>query len=111
MIELKLNDFVKAVGENNKAHGFRDEYLKPADFIAMIHSEVSEVFGEFRCGHEATESYYREDGKPEGFPAELADVVLCCMNMADYYGIDLEKAIKEKYAFNKTRSYKHGKKF
>ncbi len=49
-----------------------------------------------------------ETKKPEGIPSELADVVIRVFDMCGYYGIDLEAAIKEKMAYNKTRPFKHG---
>lgn len=109
--KLHIKEFIKEVGENNKLHGFRNADIKLTNFVSLIHSEVSEILEEFRDGRGATETYYRADGKPEGIPSELADVVIRCFDMTDYYGIDLENAIIDKMEFNKTRPYKHGKQF
>jgi NTP pyrophosphatase (non-canonical NTP hydrolase) len=52
---------------------------------------------------------YREiDEKPEGFPSELADIMIRVMDLAEGMGVDLGKEILEKHEYNKTRPYKHG---
>ena len=85
--------------------------MEPSEFVALIHAEVSEIIEEFRDGRKATETYHSSDGKPRGVPYEIADVIIYCFIMSDFYGIDLEKAILEKMEYNKTRPYKHGKSF
>lgn len=80
--------------------------------LCLIHSEVSEAMEELRINDDPSHRYHRaEDGKPEGFIVELADVII---RIGDLVGglnlvVELEDAIKEKMAFNKTRPRMHGK--
>lgn len=74
--------------------------------IALVHSELSEALEEYRRGTLAT--YYAATGKPEGFAVELADAVIRILDLSGALGLDLEAAIAEKHAFNRTRPYRHG---
>lgn len=76
--------------------------------LALLHSEVSEALEAVRDG-QMTESY-APSGKPEGFPSELADVVIRLADTARYAGVDLDKAVREKMAYNVTRPRLHAKK-
>ncbi|MDF1699582.1 MAG: hypothetical protein P1V36_00285 [Planctomycetota bacterium] len=74
--------------------------------LALIHSEVSEALEAYREGENHT--YLDARGKPEGLPAELADVVIRVADLCGALGIDLGEAVMRKMAYNKTRSHRHG---
>lgn len=71
--------------------------------LALIHSEISECLECYRRGEMKT--YYAANngspsispipppacGKPEGFPVELADVVIRCADLAGALGVSLKK--------------------
>jgi hypothetical protein len=46
--------------------------------------------------------------KPEGVPAELADIFIRVGDATDQYGIDLMEEVRLKSAYNSTRPFKHG---
>lgn len=97
---------VSQAHEDSKAKGWYQPPPTTAEQIALGHSELSEALEAFR--DRGTEKWYREDGKPEGIASELADTIIRIADMAGALGIDLEDAIVEKLAFNRTRPYRHG---
>lgn len=71
---------------------------------AHLHEEVSEAFRAWRK-HKSADLWRDENGKPQGVPAELADVVIGCFYNAELFGFDLLEAVRIKSAYNASRNY------
>lgn len=77
-------------------------------------TELAEAWEEIRNNHAINEVYYPDhpfEGpvqKPEGFPIEIADCIVRILHMCQFYGIDIEDALRLKMEYNKTRPHRHG---
>ena len=109
------DDRPKPMRKGATLSGIKEQKARLANWqgnkLMLIVSEVAEAQDELRKGHAADYTYYQDNGKPEGVPSELADVVIRVLDFCYTEGIDLEAIIEEKLAYNATREYKHGKSF
>ena len=105
-----LNSLANEIWDTCEEKGWNED-LVLGNAIANMHTEISEAWEHIREGHRPNETWVDMDyegGKPDGFPIELADVIIRVLHTMKYYGIDPEDVMRQKMDYNKTRPYRHG---
>lgn len=90
--------------QNARDKGWHNLTPPEGTLIALMHSELSEALEALRHPDRLDDHLPHLD--PVG--VELADVVIRIFDYCGRHGIDLEKCVLEKMAYNEGRSHKHG---
>lgn len=121
---MSLNELAQEVFANARNKGFADpDVPRPVSVhVALIHTEVSEIFEAHRDGLGPNEFWYEDPTslngrsqqaqfewrKPIGIPSEVADVFIRLLDFCADHDIDLDRAVREKMDYNTTRPQLNG---
>ena len=87
---MTIKELMKMAHELAISKGWWDDDIERTfgDFCALLHSEVSEAYEDYRANRGLAEIYY-EGEKPCGIPIEFADLMIRIADNAAAFGIDL----------------------
>lgn len=104
---LNLNTLAGVCGQQEELLGWRDLDRTFGEECSLFHSEISEALECYRDGYTPLKVLFT-DGKLEGIPIELADLVIRVLAYCDRQDMNIMGAIRLKLAHNLTRDVRHG---
>lgn len=105
---MNINDLKVEAHETAVSKGWWDNPPSVPELLMLIVSEASEALEWYREHDGDLRPMRNADGKPEGVPSELADILIRVLDMSDALNIDIESALRTKLDYNLTRTFKHG---
>lgn len=112
---LSLNPLRDAIYHDAVAHGLWEDHDKEQASHAEFCAEYPQYAFDLEQGnrgecalHVLSECFeLRDTSTAEEYAEELADVIIMSLSVAGKLGIDIDKAVRDKMAYNKGRSWKH----
>lgn len=112
MTPQSITQWTEAIKTNSDLHGLNSKPRNEMDFINILNKDISNIHYEFDNTAQPNKIYYTgTDGKPEGVPAKLAEILYQVLDMAAHYDIDLQKALRLVYSYNLKQPYLYNPKF
>ena len=124
---MNIKEIQQEIHKVNVEKGFWEDRKNVGEVLMLIVSELGEALdahrGDKKADVEAFDARAIDRTEPADYQAdfqacikdtfedEIADTVIRIFDMCEGFGIDLERHIELKLEYNKTRPYKHGKKY
>ena len=91
-----MTKLMREIHETARDKGWWDEPRTWPEICNLIHSEIAEALEEYRSGKDVRTIYYVDgSGKPEGFPVELADIIIRILDYAEYEKYKIFRYVKD----------------
>lgn len=94
------------VVDEHGPHGFNPHLRNTGELLMLMVSELGEAIEAHRKG--------LNDDKLTALPGVHVELADCLIRILDYcgaHGVDIGDIVRQKLEYNRTRAYKHGKKY
>lgn len=106
---LVANEVAEAIEELRNGHTYNETYYKIAgDRVYPVRDNGGADWTTDSSGSSCGITYTGVLAKPEGYPSELADVIIRALDIAYMLNIDIDKIVNQKLEYNATRGQMHG---